>query len=285
MVRRSVVAVLLALLSAAAAACSDHKSYPIVGQVLAVNVDRQELTVRHQDIRGFMPGMTMPFKVKDPAQVAGSTPGDLITARLVVGDRTAFLDDVKKTGAAPLPADVARPPAAPLVEPGAEVPDAVFVDHEDRERRLSDWRGKTTVVTFIYTRCPVPDFCPLMDRHFAAVQDALARDPELAQRVRLLSVSFDPDYDTPAVLKKHAERTGADPRIWLYLTGTREQVDTFAAGFGVTIMREDGTMEEIIHNLRTAVIDANGRLAHVLNGNDWQPERLLEEIRAVDARR
>lgn len=285
MVRRSVVAVLLGLVSAGATACSDQKSYPIVGQVIAVNVDRQELTVRHEDIRGFMPGMTMPFKVKDPAQVAASKPGDLITARLVVDDRTGILDDVKKTGEAPLPADIATRPAAPLVEPGAEVPDAAFVDQDGRARRLSDWRGKTTVVTFIYTRCPVPDFCPLMDRHFATVQAAIKRDPALAQRVQLLSVSFDPAYDTPAVLKTHAEQAGADPGIWVYLTGAREEVDAFASGFGVTIMREDGTMEEIIHNLRTAVIDPGGRLAHVLNGNDWEPDRLLEEIRAVDARR
>jgi protein SCO1/2 len=165
------------------------------------------------------------------------------------------------------------------------VPDAAFVDQDGRDRKLSDWRGKTTVVTFIYTRCPLPDFCPLIDRNFAAVQAALKEDPALAERVHLVSVSFDPDYDTPAVLKKHAARVGADPALWSYVTGSRESIDTFGGGFGVTIMREDGTMQEIIHNLRTVVIDADGRLDHVLNGNDWKPDRLLSDIRAVDAKR
>ena len=232
-----------------------------------------------------MPGMTMPFKVKDPAQVAAAKPGDLITATLIVDEQTGYLDDVKKTGEAALPADMPRPAAGPLIDPGAEVPDATFVDQDGRERSLSDWRGKTTVVTFIYTRCPVPDFCPLMDRNFAAVQAALKGDPALAERVHLVSVSFDPDHDTPPVLKTHAERVGADPALWSYVTGSRESIDKFGAGFGVNIMRDDGTMEEIVHNLRTAVIDPNGHLVHVLNGNDWKPERLLSDIRAVDARR
>jgi protein SCO1/2 len=124
-----------------------------------------------------------------------------------------------------------------------------------------------------------------MDRNYAAVQASLKEDPALAGRVQLVSVSFDPDHDTPAVLKKHAERVGADPALWSYVTGSRESIEKFGAGFGVTIMREDGTMTEIIHNLRTAVIDPDGRLVHVLNGNDWKPDRLLSDIRAVDAKR
>jgi protein SCO1/2 len=284
-VPRSVLAWCIGFAAVLAVGCSNQKSYPLVGQVISVDPERQELTIRHEDIRGFMPGMTMPFKVKDPAQVAAARPGDLITATLIVDEQTGYLDDVKKTGEAALPADIPKRPVGPLIDPGAEVPDAAFVDQNGRERNLSDWRGKTTVVTFIYTRCPLPDFCPLMDRNFAAVQAALKEDPALAGRVHLVSVSFDPDHDTPPVLKKHAARVGADPALWSFVTGSREAIDKFGAGFGVNIMREDGTMEEIIHNLRTAVIDPNGRLVHVLNGNDWKPERLLSDIRAVDARR
>ncbi len=284
-VPRSVLVSCLGLMLALVAGCSNQKSYPLTGQVISVDAEQQYLVVKHEDIRGFMPGMTMPFKVKDPAQVAAAKPGDLITATLVVDDQTGYLDDVKKTGEAPLPPDLPRRPAGPMIEPGADVPDGAFVDQDGQDRKLSDWRGKTTVVTFIYTRCPLPDFCPLMDRNFAAVQAALKEDPALAGRVHLVSVSFDPDYDTPAVLKKHAERVGADPDLWTYVTGSRESIDTFGAGFGVNIMREDGTIDEIIHNLRTAVIDPEGRLVHVLNGNDWKPERLLSDIRAVDAQR
>ena len=275
----------LIVLAIVTAACSGDKRYPLTGQVVAVNADRQELTVKHEDIRGFMPGMTMPFKVKDAQQVAASRPGDLITATLVVEESAGYLEDIRKTGEAPLPADVPKPPPAPMIEPGAEVPGATFVDQSGEERRLADFRGKTVAVTFIYTRCPLPEFCPLMDRHFAAVQKALKAEPDLASRVHLLSVSFDPEFDTPEVLKAHASRVGADPSLWSYVTGPREGIDAFAAAFGVAIMREDDTMEEIIHNLRTAVIGPDGRLVEVFNGNDWQPGQLVASIRATDARR
>jgi protein SCO1/2 len=270
-------------LACALAACSRDKRYTLVGQVLSVDVEQQVLTVKHEDIRGFMPGMTMPFKVKDAAQLAAAKPGDLITATLVVEESVGYLDDVRKTGAAPLPEDLPKPPAAPAIRVGEEVPAATFVDQDGRARRLADWRGKTVAVTFVYTRCPLPQFCPLMDRHFAAVQKTLQQEAALAARVQLLSVSFDPEYDTPAVLKTHATRVGADPALWSYVTGSRQGIDAFAAAFGVTIMREDGTMEEIIHNLRTAVIGPDGRLRQVISGNEWQPDELMAAIRAADA--
>ncbi|MBA2303819.1 MAG: SCO family protein [Acidobacteria bacterium] len=278
--------VLLVVISAAiSGGCSRDRRYPFTGQVLAVRAERQEITVKHEDVRGFMPAMTMPFRVKDAAQLASVRPGDLITATLVVQDTVAHLEQVAKTGTAPLPADMPKAPLGSMIAPGAEVPGAEFTDQDGHERRLSDWRGKTIAVTFVYTRCPLPDFCPLMDRHFAAVQRAVRTATDLADRVHLLSVSFDPDFDTPAVLKRHAERAGANPASWSYLTGQREGLDKFAAAFGVTILREEGKMDEIIHNLRTAVIDRNGRLVTVLNGNDWQPEQLIAELRAADAGR
>lgn len=280
--RGIIVAILCAL---SLSACSRAKRYPLVGQVVAVNAERQELTVRHEDIRGFMPGMTMPFKVEDPAQVAASKPGDLITATLVVEDSLGYLTDVQKIGEAALPADVTRAAPAPAIQVGDEVPDAELTDQNGRKRRLSDWRGQTTAVTFTYTRCPIPDFCPLMDRHFAAVQKSLKADTGLAARVHLLTVSFDPDYDTPLILKAHAARVGADPQIWSYLTGSRQGIDKLAGALGVTVMREDASATEIIHNLRTAVIAADGTLVKVLNGNGWQPDELVAEIRAADGRR
>ena len=278
------LAISLSLLALTLTGCSTSKEYPLTGQVLAVDANQQVLTVKHQDIAGFMPGMTMPFKVEDAKELEGRKPGDLITATLVVKDSVGYLARIAKTGEAPLPAGE---PARPLnmIEPGTPVPDAELQDQQGRMRRISEWRGKTIAVTFVYTRCPLPDFCPLMDRHFKAAQAALQQDPALAGRVHLLSVSFDPDYDTPAVIAAHAKRVGADPATWSYLTGTRQAVDPFAGAFGVSIIREDRPMQEIIHNLRTAVIDADGRLVSVLNGRDWTPADLVERIRAADARR
>jgi protein SCO1/2 len=130
----------------------------------------------------------------------------------------------------------------------------------------------------------MPDFCPLMDRHFLAVQRALLQDEKLAARTHLVSVSFDPDYDTPAVLNAHAARVGSNPAIWTWLTGTRETVATFTNAFGISLMRNDPATPEIVHNLRTAVIDRQGQITQVFNGNDWRPEELLAALRVADAR-
>lgn len=265
-------------------ACSRAKEYPLVGQVLAVHTSQQLITVKHQDVVGFMPGMTMSFKVKEPRELEGRQPGDLISATLVVEDSLGYLAGITKTGESPLPPGE---PALPLttIEPGAEVPDTELTDQEGQSRRISGWRGKTIAITFVYTRCPLPDFCPRMDRYFKAAQETLQSDAALAARAHLLSVSFDPDYDTPEIMAAHARRIGADPATWSYLTGERTAVDRLAAAFGVSVIREDQPMQEIVHNLRTAVIDSSGRLVTVLNGTDWTPEELVSALRAADARR
>ncbi len=265
-------------------ACSNAKEYPLVGQVLAVDESQKVITVKHQDVVGFMPGMTMPFKVKEGRELDGRKAGDLITATLVVEDSLGYLTDIKKMGEAPLPAG--EPPSRlPMIEPGTEVPDTNLVDQQGHTKRVSDFRGKTVAVTFVYTRCPLPDFCPRMDRNFKAAQDLLRSDAAIASRVHLLSVSFDPDYDTPKIMAAHARRVGADPALWSYVTGERKAVDLLAGAFGVSVMREEQPMQEIMHNLRTAVIDANGRLVTVLNGRDWTPEDLVSALRAADAKR
>lgn len=262
-----------------AAGCSRGRTYELKGQVVAVNPARQELSIKHEDIPGFMPGMTMAFKVRDARLLDGRLAGDLVTATLVVDDTDAFLSWVAKTGHAPL---TERPPAVSgmsLLDVGAVVPDVMLTDEAGKERRLSEWRGRTVAVTFIYTRCPLPDFCPRMDRNFAAVQREVLADAGLRERVRLLSVSFDPRFDTPAILAAHARRVGADPSIWHVLTGTVEAIDPFAARFGVSIIREDADMKEIVHNLRTAVIAGDGRLVKVFKGMGWTPAELVAALR------
>lgn len=264
-------------------ACSREKRYELEGQVLAVDPAKGELTVRHKDIKGFMPGMTMPFKVSDKAVLSERKPGELIRATLVVSDSLGWLEDVERTGEAPLPLDAAVP-RADVLAAGAKAPDATLIDQDGRQRRISEWHGRTVAVTFVYTRCPLPDFCPLMDKNFLAVERAVKIDPAFARRVHLLSVSFDPDFDTPAVLREHAKRVGSDPAVWTWLTGTTEAVDGFARPFGVSIARGDGPQQEIVHNLRTIVIDRDGRVSRIFNGNEWTPEELVAELRAADAR-
>jgi protein SCO1 len=279
-VRHSTVILLLLLLTAACGR-SATREYPISGQILAVQADREEVLLKHGDIKGFMPGMTMPFKVRPWKDAEGRAAGDLISATLVVSHDEAYLKDVKKTGEAP--PDV--PPPAPtatsgfeLLKPGAEVPDQAFVDEHGKPRRLSEFKGRALAITFIYTRCPMPTFCPLMDRHFATLQKSLERDATLRTRVHLLSVSFDPAYDTPEVLRKHAASLGANPAMWNFLTGDRDEIDRFGMRFGVSVTREGANADQITHNLRTLVIDRQGRLVKVYTGFDWTPDQILKDL-------
>jgi protein SCO1/2 len=193
------------------------------------------------------------------------------------------LRTLERVGHAPVP-ESATIPGAGILREGEAVADASLVDESGTPRRLADWKGRAVAVTFIYTRCPLPNFCPVMDRHFKAVQDAVRADAALAGRVQLLSVSFDPDHDTPAVLASHAGRLQADPDIWRFLTGPREEVEQLAKQFGVSVIREGADPSEIVHNLRTAVIDPGGRLSTVLNGSEWTPAELVAALKAAGER-
>jgi protein SCO1/2 len=276
----------LAILLLSVAACSrtpkpETKEYFMRGQVLAVLPDRQQLTVRHEDIAGLMPGMTMTFLVAKPELLSGRVPGELIDATLSVTDSLGTLVAITSTGTAPLSDGAAQSALlADLLEPGSELPDAALIDQDDRRRSLSEWRGSMTLVTFIYTSCPLPNFCPLMDQNFSTVQRAVAEEPVLAGKVKLVSISFDPDHDTPAVLRAHAAKRRADAAVWTFLTGDRVTLERVAGRFGVSVMRE-GQSVEITHNLRTALIGADGRVIKIYSGSQWTPGEVLSDLRAA----
>src|SRR5262249_5636006 len=147
-----------------------------------------------------------------------------------------------------------KPAVVPLQTADA-VPDGRFVDQDGRRRDFRSFKGAAVVLTFIYTRCPMPAFCPLMDRQFASIQNKLKQDDRLRGRVHLVTVTFDPEADSPSVLRNHAKKLGADPATWTFLTGTREDIDPFAARFGLSVIRPNTDPNDITHTLRTAVID------------------------------
>jgi protein SCO1/2 len=278
-------------LSFAFAACSkapEQRTYTLQGQVQSLDTPRKLVTVKHEDIKGFMPAMTMPYEVADAKLLDGLAPGDLINAKLIVFSNGAHLVEIKKVGTAPLekpPADVANPPTASsgfeLLRPGEAVPDGKFLDQDGKPRGFGSFKGSPVAMTFIYTRCPLPTFCPLMDRHFASLQKSLKADPAL-NGVKLVTVSFDPVTDTPAVLKKHAKSLDADPSRWTFLTGDRDDVDQFAARFGVSVDRALNDARDITHNLRTAIIGADGKLVKVYTGNDWSPDQVLADLKKLE---
>jgi protein SCO1/2 len=260
------------------------RQYELQGQILAIRPEQNEVLIKHGDIKGFMPGMTMPFKVRDAALLDQRAAGDLVTATLMVADTEAWIATLVKTGEAPVVETAAIPAAAfvtPL-KPGDVAPDTGLIDDTGGPLSLADWRGSAVAVTFIYVRCPLPEFCPLLDRRFAEVQRLIADDAGLRGRARLLSVSFDPDADTPARLRAHAEKLRADPAIWRFATAPRDVVDRFAATFGVNVIREaDAT---ITHNMRTAVIGPDRRVTSVHEGSHWTPGQIADDMRRALAR-
>ena len=268
-----------------AAACSGHevKQYPLRGQVIGLGtsavVGGTEITVKHEDIPGVMPAMTMAYFLEKGARADGIGPGDLITATLIVEGSALYLRDLRKTGHAPLPPDARPIKIMDVMAPGDAVPDDALVDQTGAARRLADWQGKALAVTFVYTRCPVPDFCPLMDRRFADLQKAILADAALRDRAHLASISFDPRHDTAETIKAHAKTRGADPRVWSYLTGDPQVIEHLTSRFGVSVIEEHDTPQSLTHNLRTAVIDAKGRLVKFYSGNEWTVDGLLADLR------
>jgi protein SCO1 len=278
---RALVPVLL--LAAACARQPAPRHYTLTGQVLVVDPDRKELVVRHDEIKGFMPAMTMPFRLKDPSLANGRTPGDLIRAALMVTDEEAWLEDVEKIGWAPLPErQDSSPPHVRLLAPGDAVPDETLIDQDGRAFRVSSLQGSAVLLTFIYTRCPLPDFCPRMDAHFGAVQQAI-KDGRLRGPIRLLSVSFDPDADTPAALREHARLRRADKGVWTFATAPRDRVEAWAGRFGLSVIRDPNDPADITHNLKTAVIDRKGRLVAILDGNRWTPAEAIAALASAPA--
>jgi protein SCO1/2 len=263
-------------------ACSHAAHYELKGQVLSVNRDTQEVLVKHEAIPGYMMAMTMPYKVQSSVLAQNLESGDLISARLEVKDNVPVITAITKTGHAPPDLPKPAPSVAgsgfiEMVREGQEVPDQAFIDQDGKTRRLSEIRdGHAIALTFMYTKCPMPTYCPMMDRNFVEVQKQIKANPALGDKARLLSVSFDPKNDTPPVLKKHAKGLGADPAVWTFVTGDQDAIDGFAMSLGLTLIRgEAPDPNEIGHTLRTAIIDRTGRLVKSYSGNEWTPAEIV----------
>jgi protein SCO1/2 len=200
-----------------------------------------------------------------------------------VGEKASELVDIKVTrraGDAALKVDLSGGAARlelkhALLEPGQPVPDFMMTTQEGETLRLSELRGHVVVLTFIYTRCPLPDFCPLIDRKFAELAGKIAPVASRAEGVRLLSVSFDPDHDTPEVLRQHARRQGAQPPFWTFAVASNEELAKVGPPLGLVYWPDQN---EIGHNLITALIDQEGKLVRLERGKKWEPAELFKAI-------
>jgi protein SCO1/2 len=257
---------------------SNEKRYDLKGKVVVVEPDKHLVTVSHEEVKGFMPAMTMPFTVRSESDLQILAPEDQITATLVVDGSHSWLEDliiVRQSG------NAAAVPAMVQAKEGDEIPNFKLRNQNDREIQIHNYRGKALLLTFIYTRCPVPEYCTLMSNNFVQVDRELGQDPELYSKTHLLSISIDPAYDTPQVLRSygsaHTERYQNETFAhWEFATGTKEQVKEIAEYFGLQYFPEKG---EIIHGLRTVIVGPDGKVAKVYSGNEWKPADVVAEIK------
>ncbi len=255
----------------------------MTGKVVAVDKSRQEVTIAHEEIKGYMPGMVMPFKLRDEQMLDILQPNDRISATLVVTNDSSWLEDVVSARES---ADTSyNAPAEGILEarPGDVVPDFKLINQDGKPVHLHQYRGKILLLTIIYTRCPLPDYCTRMTTNFHAVDQELQRDPKLFERTHLLSISFDPDHDTPQVLhsygSSHTEQYQNETfKHWEFLTGKQDEIKSVAQFFGLTYFPEE---DQITHSLRTAIIGADGKVVKIYRGNEWKPEDLVNDIRSI----
>jgi len=272
------------------AGCRHHsaneKRYDLKGKVVAVEKDKRLVTIAHDDIKGYMPGMVMPFTVKDDEPLEILVAGDQVQATLVVDGATSWIENVFVTRES---TDTANPNMSGPVEAkaGDEVPNYTLLNQDGKAVRLHDYRGKALLLTFIYTRCPDPNQCTLMSSNFALIDQELQKQPDLYQKTHLLSISFDPDYDTPQVLRSYgASHTGrySDERFehWEFATGNKDQVKGIAQFFGMRYFHDTTSgQENVVHSLRTAVIGPDGKVFKAYRGNEWEPEEVIKDLSAA----
>jgi protein SCO1/2 len=254
------------------AACAAR--YPARGLVLKVDPATATLTVSHEPIPGYMDAMVMPFTVRDPDHAAGVRPGDRIAFRLNVRKDETHIDRVELLSAAPADIGLLNTPAvSTLVKVGEPMPDFTLTNQDGDPVSLASLRGRVVAVTFIYTRCPLPDYCPRMITNLQAVE---RRFPEHVDKdLALVAITFDPQFDTPQRLKDYAEFFKSDKPGWQFLTGPLEEIARVTQMFGVEYWPEEGL---ITHTLQTAVIDREGKLAAQAEGKDYSGKQLADLV-------
>ena len=268
---------------AASSSDGSYKTYKLRGKVISTNPATQEVTVQHNAIPGFMEAMTMPYKVKDPNILSELHPGDTITADLLVSqhdDATILLDHIVVVAQS-------RPDYKPtsiyhVPTPGDQVPDFQLRNQDGHLIRLSQFRGQQLLITFIYTRCPLPNFCPRVTRNFAALNQRITADPNLTGKTHLLCVTFDPQNDTPQRLRAYgAQYIGSDAKEafahWDFAVPTEDVLHKMALFFDIGLTPEPD--QTITHTLSTTLIGPDGKVLNFYPGNDWTVDQVFTDVK------
>jgi len=262
---------------------SSYKVYKLRGKVVASNSSAGEVTLNHEAIPGYMDAMTMPYKLKDPSILGELHPGDVITADVLVSqgdDATVLLDHIVVVAQG-------KPDYRPAMiyhvpEKGDAVPDFKLRNQDSRTIHLSQFHGQELLITFIYTRCPLPNFCPLVTRNFAEIGKQINADQALRGKMHLLCVSFDPEHDTPDRLKAYGEQyIGSDAKSvfahWDFAVPEKPVLTEMAKYFNVGMSdASDGT---ITHTLSTTLIGRDGKVLKFYPGNEWTSQQVIADVK------
>ncbi len=281
--------ILISLLLAGLPARAEDQ-YQATGLVLEVDPQKQTVVISHDPIPGFMNAMVMPFRVRDPQLLNSVHPATMVDFTLVVDDTSSYVSTIQERKFDSIEQDPdqarrlnaldaalkAQAGAPPPLQPGQSVPDFTLVDQQNHPVTLSDFRGKVVAMTFIYTRCPLPDYCFRLTNNFGRLQKRF--EDHIGKDLILLSVSFDPDHDTPQVLAEYANIWNADTSGWHFLTGPLDDIKQVCDRFGMNFWPSEGLMT---HSLHTVLIDPDGKLAANLEGNRFTAVQLGDLVQTM----
>ncbi|HEY0456843.1 MAG TPA: SCO family protein [Verrucomicrobiae bacterium] len=263
---------------------SGTKTFEVKGVVHDVMPDKDKVKVAHEAIPGYMAAMTMTFEVKDPKELGGIKPGDSIAFKMVVTERDGWIENIRKlstnaTSVANAPENFRRVRDVEPLEVGNEMPEYHFTNELGKAVSFADYKGQAVALTFIYTRCPFPTFCPRMSLNFMDAQKKLESTADTPTNWHLFTITFDPEFDTPSVLREYAKSHGADEKHWSFLTGDLIDVTAIAEQCGLLFWRPDTNQPAgISHNLRTMVIDPRGRIFKIFSENQWTGDDLAKTL-------
>jgi len=267
---------------------SNAKRFTLKGKVVSIDRQRKEAAIAHDDIPGYMDAMTMPFPIREDAVWDVLTPGADIRADLVVDNANAqfWLENVS-VSAAPNANQAALPVNENFAQVGQKAPDFSLTNQDGRHISLADFRGKAWAITFIYRECPLPDYCIKMSKNFSDLANQLSTDADAKDRIRLLSISFDPARDTSEKLKEYGKGYlgGKDDfSIWQLAVGSDKEIRSIVDFFGLRYEVDQNNKALINHSLVTAVISPEGKVTKIFKGNEWTTGDLLRELKAASAK-
>lgn len=267
------------------ASTSAQKQYAVRGRVISVDQKDGVIALDTEEIPGFMEAMTMAYTLANPSEASALHPGDKITAQLQITGQGAVLSDIDIIQQANL--NVLPPVQYHVPQPGNAVPDFKLRNQSNREISLHQFHGKVLVLTFIFTRCPFPQYCVRMSRNFAELDQMLAKDPKLYAKTHLLSISFDPKYDTPVVLRSYGgaytgRYTKETFQHWDFAAPSQAQLASVLQWFDVGVTSGNGTVQT--HSLSTAVVGPDGKIRDWYPTNTWTPQQILQDVQQILAK-